>query len=238
MGAVSRFDRFLLASVFARKGEVLPKKASVINSVDALAILYHSGRLIKSGAQDKNGGFYPDNFRLKITGEWGSHVSQAHTKVVQVKGQEKTVVDYCDWKERTKALAPNETRFYMWVRTEGGKDVYADRLPSETGVGTRLVGPQDCVPGCSVTPVFSLSHVYVGEGVGVTATARVLYIRPGAAREEEGGDSSSPSFSAATIPMLGGAVLEGDAAAHAPLNTTRKRASTDADAATAKKSKQ
>lgn len=223
VSAAARFDEFVLSSIYARKGEVLPKKADVINSVDGLRVLYHNGRLIKAGSDDKNGGKYPDNLRLKIVGEWGTYVASANTKVVSVKGMDKTVVDSVEWQGRTKPCAANETRFYLWVRkNEAGQDVYTDKVTSDKGV-TRLVGPQDCRPGYAVTPVFSLSHVYVSEGIGANATARALYIKPVERAVDEGDSKTGFSATTSEIPMLGGAVLETSAAVPELAPPSRKR---------------
>lgn len=215
VAAMERLDEFVLASLYARKGEVLPKKADVVHSVDALRILLHSGRLIKAGAEDKSGGKYPDNLRLKVVGAWGNYVAGVTTKVVSVKGAEKTMIDACEWKPRTSPVAANETRFYLWVRTSAeGKDVYTDKVVGEDGV-QRLVGPQDAKPGCTITPVFSLSHVYVSESIGINAVARALYIKPmagGGGGGEEGEEFSATSGTArmhTEVPLIAGIVLEG-----------------------------
>jgi hypothetical protein len=115
-------------------------------------------------------------------------------------------------------VAPTETRFYLWVRTnDTGKDVYTDKVTGPDGV-TRLVGPQDAMPGCTVTPLFSLSHMYFTDGFGVTATARALYIKPrveeagGAGGDEESGEAGGSAGKKrrrdAELPTLGGAVIE------------------------------
>lgn len=239
VSAMARLEEFVLATLYARKGEVLPKKADVIHSVDAMRILLHSGRLIKSGAEDKSGGKYPDNFRLKVVGTWGSYVSGVNTKVVAVKGSEKTMIDSCEWSPRTTAVAANETRFYLWVRTTAeGKDVYTDKIVGEDGV-QRLVGPQDCKPGCTLTPLFSLSHVYVGDSIGINAVARALYVKPASAggAADDGSEFAVTSSSRATeVPLLGGIVLEG--AEEETLPTAGKRKADDSSASTsAKKSK-
>jgi hypothetical protein len=216
VAAMERLEDFVLASLYARKGEVLPKKADVVHSVDALRILLHSGRLIKAGAEDKTGGRYPDNLRLKVVGNWSAYVSGVTTKTVSVKGSERAMIDACEWAPRTTPVAANETRFYLWVRaTPEGKDVYADKVVGPDGV-QRLVGPQDAKPGCTITPVFSLSHVYVSESIGITATARALYIKPGASGGGGGGSggedgefSATSSRAVAEVPLLGGILLEG-----------------------------
>lgn len=216
--AAGAFDEWVLSTVHARKGELLPTKASFINSVDALRPLYVSGRLIKAGAMSDKlpSGKYNDTVRLRVVGEWAKHVKGVNTRVVNVRGVAKTTVDSCEWGARTTPVASNETRFYIWVRTnEAGKDVYTDKITGPDGV-TRVVGPQDATPGCTITPLFSLSHMYFTDGFGVTATARALYIK---ARKEDteggaGGDDAEGSGSNkkrrrdADLPTLGGAVIE------------------------------
>lgn len=216
--AAGTFDEWVLSTVHARKGELLPTKASFINSVDALRPLYVSGRLIKTGAASDKlpSGKYNDTMRLRVVGDWAKYVKGVNTRVVNVRGTAKTTVDSCEWTARTTPVAPNETRFYLWVRTnEAGKDVYTDKITGPDGV-TRLVGPQDAQPGCTVTPLFSISHMYFTDGFGVTATARALYIKPrleeaGAGGEEgdgaEGGASKKRKRDA-ELPTLGGAVIE------------------------------
>lgn len=215
--AAARFDQFVLKSVFGRKTEVLPKKADVISSVDALNVLYHNGRLIKAGTEDKNGGRYPDHLRLKIVGDWATFVRSVNTKTIKVNGSDKTVIDSVEWKPRYTPVTPNETRFYLFVRTnEEGKPVYTDKVASADGA--RLVGPQDCRPGDDITPLFSISHVYVSEGIGCVATARALYIHP---FKPSAGDDVAFAVSSSAIPLLDGAVLETDAAADRPVKKAR-----------------
>lgn len=220
-----QFDVFVKGCVFARKAELLPAKASVIRTADSLDLLYSSGHLIKVGARDKNGGKYPDNLRLRIVGDWSESVIGVNTRVVNMKGVEKTVVDTCEWKGRDKAMKPEETKFYLWLRTNDvGKDVYTDRIV-ESGV-SRLVGPQDCAPGAMVTPVFAVSHMYFNEGMGVTATARALYIKPstpGSAASAEGEEGVFVSRTTA-VPLLDDVELEGPEATEGSGN---KRARTE-----------
>lgn len=205
--ACGRLDDFVKSAVFARKAELLPAKDSVIKSADSLDLLFSSGHLIKAGTKDKNGGKYADNLRLRIVGDWAEFVSGVSTRVVNMKGTDKTVVDACEWSPRTKALKPTETKFYLWLRTnEAGKDVYADRIiDAVTGV-SRLVGPQDCVVGSTITPLFAVSHMYFNEGMGITAVARALYIKPAAEPESAGGEFSATTTS--SVPLLGGIELE------------------------------
>lgn len=211
--ACNNLDAFVKGAVFARKAELLPAKASLIKSPDSLDVLFASGHLIKAGAKDKNGGKYPDTLRLRIAGEWADSVTGVNTRVVNMKGTEKTVVDTCEWKGRDKPLKPEETKFYLFVRTnEEGKDVYADRIV-EAGTGiSRLVGPQDCAIGATITPVFTVSHMYFNEGMGIVATARALYIKPAVREEGEAGASGSDSaaFTSRTTeaPLLDDVVVE------------------------------
>lgn len=224
LASMEKLEDFVLSSLFARKGEVLPKKASVIHNVDALRILFQSGKLIKTGADDKNGGKYPDNLRLKVVGEWGTYIKGTNNKTIMVKGSEKTMIDSCEWQVRTKPVSATETHFYLWVRCNtDGKDVYTDKIV-EDGV-QRLVGPQDCKPGCLITPIFSLSHVYVNEGIGIVGVARALYIKAAVGTD----DTSSEEFSASSsrreeVPLLAGAVLD---SAETVIPAGTKRARTD-----------
>lgn len=212
--ASGRFDEWALTTVHARKGELLPTKAGFITSVDALRPLYVSGRLLKMGAVNDKlpSGKYKDTLRLRITGEWADYVMGVNTRVVSIRGASKTTVDSCEWAPRSKPVGSNETRFYLFVRTnESGQDVYTDKVTQPDGV-TRMVGPQDAKPGCIITPLFSLSHMYFTDGFGVTATARALYIKPRKDEPEEAGAEGSAAprrgRGGAELPTLGGAVIE------------------------------
>lgn len=202
-----RFDDFLLAGVFARKGELMPSKASLINTVDALKPLYVSGKFLHEGGMSATtGNKYADTIKLRLVGDWQPWVEKVVMRAPKGKATWASV-DYCEWKPRdpkTSPLAPADTRFFLWVRKDeaSGKDVYTDKVAMGNGL-VRMVGPEDCKPGCLVTPIFSMANVYVSDGFGVTVNARALYIKP---RVEP--ETTATAFTAETMPMLGGAMMD------------------------------
>lgn len=213
--AAGAFDNFLLQGVFERKDELLPKQSNFITSTDALKPLYVSGRFLKPSTGVSSAGTpYHDTIRLKIMGEWGSTVTGVHHRPVQMRGKAINMVDYLDWSPRAYtgvSASPYDTKFYLWVRKDeaSGKDVYTDKV-AMPGAGFRMVGPQDCIPGCRITPVFSMSHVYFGEGFGMTANARAIYIKA-MDRIVPSGDGTEGVFHSATtalVPVLGDVMME------------------------------
>jgi hypothetical protein len=211
--ACARLDKMVLASVYARKAELLPSKAPFIDSMDALKPLYVSGRLLKNGSTASDGSKYEDTIRLKVVGDWGEFVDKVNTRTVVMRGTSTAMVDSCDWRPRQTPLGEQETRFFLYKKTTPeGKDVYTDKvaIPGLTGPDGkpqyRAVGPQDCTPGALITPLFSMSNVYFTEGFGVTATARALYVKPRVEAKAGGGGGAGGS----AVPMLPGATLEHD----------------------------
>lgn len=193
--AAKRLDDFILASVFERKAELLPSKASAIKSVDALVPIYVSGKVIKNGASSADGTKYPDLMKLKITGKWNAYVDELVTKQANMRGSTKTVPDYCTWKPRVEALEAGETKFYLWSRiNDEGNDVYVDKVTDADGT-VRLVSPQDCLPGSEITPIFAPSCLYFNEGFGVSLVAKAIFIKHRAviADTSKGSDIFLPS---------------------------------------------
>lgn len=176
--AAKRLDSFVVKSVFDRKGELLPSKAAVIASEDALVPIYVNGKCIKNGATSADGTKYPDLLKLKITGKWNAYVDELVTKQAVMRGTTKTVPDYCTWKPRVDAVESGETKFYLWSRVnEDGNDVFTDKVTDPVTGMTRLVGPQDCLPGSDITPVFAPSCLYFNEGFGMSLVAKALFIK-------------------------------------------------------------
>lgn len=211
--ACGRFDEFTLASVFARKGELMPSKASFITSVDSLQPLYVSGRFLHKGGVSAEGKAYADTIKLKVVGDWTPYVTKIHMRTAKGgKSGSWPTVDYCEWAPRdlkTHPYGPADTRFFLWTRKDAvtGLDVYTDKVKLEDGT-LRAVGPEDCKPGCLITPIFSMANVYVSEGFGVTANARALYIKPRPEAEER--KDKPAAFNAESLPMLGGAMMDAD----------------------------
>lgn len=176
--AAKRLDDFIVKSVFERKSELLPAKAAAIKSEDALVPMYVSGKIVKNGATSADGTKYPDLLKLKITGKWNAYVDELVTKQAVMRGVTKTVPDYCTWKSRVDPIESGETKFYLWSRTnEDGNDVFTDKVMDPESGLTRLVGPQDCLPGSDITPVFAPSCLYFNEGFGVSLVAKALFIK-------------------------------------------------------------
>lgn len=195
--ACQALDDFVLKSVFGRKDEILGSKATYIKSPDALFPLYATGKLLKDGKPAADGTMYPSTIKLQVLGKWADYVESCETKTVTMRGAPRSIVDRCIWKPRTEALEPGETRFYLWTRTnDKGEDVYAEKITMADG-SVRLVGPEDCTPGSEVTPVFSLACLYMNEGIGVSAAAKALYIKPRAPTKTGAGSG----FSAETSPI-------------------------------------
>lgn len=177
--AGKKLDAFILKSVFARKEELLGKKAQYILNEDALYPLYAAGRFIKEGKASPDGTPYASTIKLQVVGKWASYVESSVEKTVTMRGTPRSIIDRCRWKPRTEALEANETRFYLWQRkNERGQDVYTEKIAMGEGEPARLVGPQDCLPGCEVTPIFAFSCIYMSEGFGTSAVAKALYITP------------------------------------------------------------
>lgn len=159
-----------------------------------------AGKLLKEGKAAPDGSVYPSTIKLQVVGKWAEYVDSCVEKTVVMRGTPRSIVDRCRWKPRTTALEANETRFYLWQsRTAEGEDVYTEKMDMPGGGDPRLVGPQDCLPGCEVTPVFTLSCIYVSEGFGVSAVAKALYIRP---RALVAGGSGSGAETPSLVPSF------------------------------------
>jgi hypothetical protein len=204
--AARRLDAFVLKSVFDRKSELMPSKAAYIITPDALTPLYINGKFLREGSTSSDGKKYNPSIRLRVTGSWNGYVSGLRMRAPSGRATWASV-DRCDWQPRnpTHAVTGMETRFFLWVKKDEktGKDVYTDKVPTAGGE-LRLVGPEDCKPGCLVTPVFSFNSVYVNDGFGVSADARAIYIKPRPVEE----DADMPAFTAQTLPMLADAMIQ------------------------------
>jgi hypothetical protein len=207
-------DAFVLKAVYGRKDELLGKKAAYILNEDALYPLYAAGKLLKEGKTATDGTQYASTIKLQVVGKWAEYVDSTVEKTVVMRGTPRSIVDRCRWKPRTTPLEANETRFYLWQRkNKDGTDVYAEKVDMADGSPARLVGPQDCLPGCEVTPIFTLSCIYVSEGFGISAVAKALYIKPRAS-VMSGGSAGDGSSTPSLVPSF--ATVEATPAAAGP----------------------
>lgn len=211
VAACGRLDDYVLDAVFARKAELLPSKAEWIKSKDALVPMYVKGKFLSPGSPAPDGSMYADTIRLKIIGEWAPFVTAVKTRKITMRGEKREMADSCEWAPRnltTHPMGPADTRFFLWLRTDEktGGDVYTDKVKTAEGE-YRAVGPQDCLPGCTITPIFSMSNIYFNDNIGVTADARALYIRPRVDTRVVPG-MFGKAGAAAAVPMLGGAIIE------------------------------
>lgn len=159
------------------------------------------------------GNKYSDQIKLRVLGNWAPYVSEIFMRPPTGKAKWASV-DKLAWLPRDPAvdpLGPTDTRFFLWVRKDEatGKDVYTDKVnvggAQYSGV-YRMVGPEDCKPGCKITPVFSFANLYVNDSFGVSVNARALYIKPKAEAMEE--RSARTPFMASTMPVLDDVQME------------------------------
>lgn len=190
--AAKKFDDWTIDHVFANKSVYMPSRATYIADKSGLLPLFGAGKFLKTGGNKRDGGKYDDVLRLKIQGKWNKYVSEVVMRQgIAKSGGTVSWPDYCKWLPRTEVLDKDETRFYIWVKTDAeGKDVYVDKVFEKDG-SWRLVGPQDCRPGHEFTPVFSPSCIYFMDGFGLSITARALFIKP---RDTAAGDRVEQSL--------------------------------------------
>lgn len=175
--ACRKFDEWVVDQAFARKTEFFGNKAQYVTTRETVMAMYSTGKLMKAGKAKPDGGAYPSTIRFKVSGSWANYVSSITTRPYVADGKTMSLPDRCNWFTRplSDPVGKDETKF--WMAVPGKENTFTDKLQDGAG-GYRLVGPQDCVPGSKITPVFTLSSLYITEGFGVTVTAKEVYITP------------------------------------------------------------
>lgn len=193
-------DDMFLDSLFAMKVDFFGlSKAKNITSKEVIKPMYKN--LLREGSTGKDGSSYANSFRMKVDG-WAPYVGKVNIiEKVKENGEKMKLVKDCSWKDRlvedNDRYAPSDrdTHFFLFLgmNPSTGKPRYTDRVVciDESGKPVikgekdgkpvyqmRYVGPQDAIPGSSLTVVWSLSKLYLTETTGPTSVAKDIYIKP------------------------------------------------------------
>jgi len=192
-------DEKFLTSLYEMKVDFFGSKAKNITSKEVIKPMYKN--LLREGATAKDGTQYANSFRMKVDG-WAAYIKNVNIiEKVKDNGEKMKLVKDCDWSERLvedndrNAPSDRDTRFYLFLGTNPvtQKARYADKVVCVDASGKpiqkgekdgkpiyqmRYVGPQDAVPGCTLTVVWSLNKLYITETTGPTSAAKDVYIKP------------------------------------------------------------
>ena len=194
------FDRKFVKALFDNKADFFPpSKAKSIAVIESLMPMYKP--LLREGSMGKDGTQYDNTFRLKVDGCAGLIKKVNVTEIVKSDGEKIKVVRDCTWADRIvedddqNAPGPRDTRFFLFkgVNPSTGKPMYTNKVAALDSNGNpiskgtkdgkpnylmRYVGPQDAIPGCTLTVVWQLSKLYITETTGPTSVAKDVYIKP------------------------------------------------------------
>jgi hypothetical protein len=192
-------DQKFIKALFENKAEFFGSKAKNITMIESLMPMYKP--LLREGSMGKDGNPYANSIRLKVDG-CGSLVKKVNvSEIVKSDGEKIKVVKDCTWSDRIvdeneeNAPGSRDTRFFLFkgISPSSGKPMYTNKVialdssgnPISKGIKDgkpnyvmRYVGPQDALPGCTLTIVWQLSKLYLTETTGPTSVAKDIYIKP------------------------------------------------------------
>lgn len=192
-------DQMFLKALYEMKLDFFgSSKSKTITSVESLLPIYKP--LLREGGDAKDGSKYANSLRLKVDG-WSKYIENVNVvEKVKQDGEKLKVVKDCDWKPRLvdsgDAPSDRDTHFLLFLgnNPETGKPRYSDKVvvlddhgkplvkevskDGKTSFVMRYVGPQDAVPGSTLTVVWQLSKLYLTETTGPTSVAKDVYIKP------------------------------------------------------------
>jgi hypothetical protein len=199
-------DAKFIKALFDNKADFFGSKAKNITMVESLMPMYKP--LLREGTVGKDGTPYSNSIRLKVDGCGGLVKKVNVTEIVKSDGEKIKVVRDCTWSDRIveddeqNAPGARDTRFFLFkgINPSTGKPMYTNKVVALDSSGNpiskgtkdgkpnyvmRYVGPQDAVPGCTLTIVWQLSKLYLTETTGPTSVAKDIYIKPKVKKTEQ-----------------------------------------------------